>query len=212
MTSIKPVCCILLALFLASTLPATPTASAAPAGDPESISGSYVYFTGVISPDDCSIPGHSQAFCLQAISYTNDWDYVYYLWQRFPDDWTVQNVYVEGTPYCVNGGTFGPFSWSGAGTPEVRIVHVRYHANPSDTCSVYYCFEVTSGSHSPGVPYAAVSWYWVSSMYGSPPYYPCSSDNYTPAGQATCDEASTPPAFIEQCTMHTYLPVVFRNW
>ena len=212
MTPIKLVRCIILALFLAGALPATPTVSAAPAGDPESISGSYVYFNSVISPDDCSIPGHSQTFCFQAISSTTDWDYVYYLWQRFPDDWTIHNVYVSGTPYCVNGGTFGSFGWSGVGTNVARLQHVRYHANPSDTCSAYYCFEVTSGSHSPGGYYAQVSWYWVSSVYGSPPYYPCSNDNYTPAGQEACDQASTAPAFVEQCTMRTYLPVVFRNW
>jgi len=219
MTPIKLVRWIILAVLLASALSAGPLAAlaalpAAPAelpGGPESIAGSYVYLNSVISPDDCFVRSHSQTFCFQAISYTDDWDYVYYLWQRFPDDWTVQNVYLQGTPYCVNGGTFEGFAWWAPASNEVRIQHVRYHANPSDTCSAYYCFEVTSGSPSPGGSYAAVSWYWISSVYGSPPYYPCSSDGYTPAGQQPCDESITPPAFIGRCPPVIYLPAVFKD-
>jgi len=55
-----------------------------------------------------------------------------------------------------------------------------------------------------------VPWYWQSSVYGSPPYYPCSSDGYTPSGQPACDESITPPSYIGRCP-RIYLPVVFRN-
>jgi len=220
MTPIKLTRWIILAVLLASALSvglvapltALPAAAAEPAGDPESIAGSYVYLNGIISPDDCYIPGRSQTFCLQAISYTGDWDYVYYLWLRFPDDWVVGDVTVYDTPYCINGGTFSTFSWWGSAPNQVRIDHIRYHANPNDTCTAYYCFDVTSGTRSPDEPFAWVSWYWTSSVYGSPPYYPCSSDGYTPAGQPACDEMTTPPAYIDRCPPRIYLPAVFRRW
>jgi len=218
MTPIRLVLCILLTLFLACTLPAgqttalaaLPPALAEPDGGQESIAGSYVYLNHVISPDDCSDPGQVQTFCFQAISYTSDWDYVYYLWQRFPEDWTVNNVFVQGEPYCTSGGTFGPFSWSAPSPYEVRIQHVRYHANPSDTCTAYYCFDVTSGSHSPGVPYTTVPWYWISSAYGALPFYPCSSDGYTPAGQPACDEMISGVAVVWRCGS-VHLPIVLKG-
>jgi hypothetical protein len=220
MTPINLVRWIILAVLLAGSLPAGQMAAlaaipAAPAelvGGAESISGSYVYLNTVISPDDCYTPGRSQTFCFQAISYTGDWDYVYYLWQRFPDDWTVNNIYVEGTPYCINGGTFSTFSWWGSAPNQVRIDHVRYQGNPNDTCTAYYCFEVTSGTRSPDEPPAWVSWNWTSSQYGSPPYFPCSSDGYTPAGQPACDEMTTPPAYIDRCPLSLiYLPVILNH-
>jgi hypothetical protein len=219
MTPIKLVRWIVFTVLLASALSAGqmapvlafPTAPAEPDGSPESIAGSYVYLNNAISPDDCYTTGASQTFCFQAISYTDDNGYVYYLWQRFPDDWIVQDVYVEGTPYCTNGGTFDTFGWWAAAPNEVRIAHNRYQA-VNDSCTAYYCFEVTSGSSSPGVNYVTVPWYWHSDEYGSPPFYPCSSDGYTPAGENACDESITPPAFIAQCTLRVYLPAVFRNW
>ena len=116
----------------------------------ELVAGSYVYLNHAISPNDCSIRGATQTFCFQAISYTDDYDYIYYLWQRFPSDWTVNNVYVEDTPYCTSGGTFGAFDYWKASANEVRIAHIRYQANPSDSCTAYYCFDVTTGGHNPG--------------------------------------------------------------
>ena len=219
MTPIKLARWIILAVLLVcalslgpmATLAALPAAPAEPDGDLESISGSYVYLNTVISPDDCFTRGASQTFCFQGISYTNDWDYVYYLWLRFPDDWTVQNVYLQGTPYCTNGGTFSAFSWWAAAPNEVRISHTRYQS-ATDSCTAYYCFEVTSGGPSPGVSYVTVPWYWHSSEYGSPPFYPCSSDGYTPVGENPCDESITPPSYIGRCPPRSYLPAVFRNW
>jgi hypothetical protein len=129
----------------------------------ESVSGSFVVFDPTVGGDLCYTPGVSQTFCFRAESFTNDWDYIYYLWQLFPDDWTVTDAYVQGTPYCVNGGTFAAFSWWGVSDNEVRITHIRYHANPGDQCVAYYCFEVTPGSGLPGSPDALESWYWISS-------------------------------------------------
>ena len=175
----------------------------------ESVAGSYVYVNNVIAPNDCAIRGTAQTFCFQAISHTNDYDYVYYLWQRFPIDWTVNNVYVEGTPYCTSGGTFSTFGFWKVSANEVRINHIRYHANPSDSCSAYYCFEVTTGGPNSGVRYTMVPWYWRSSEYGSPPFYPCSSDGYTPSGEPACDESITPPAYIESCPQ-IFLPLLAK--
>ena len=95
-----------LSVGLVAPLTALPAAAAEPAGSPESIAGSYVYHNLAISPNDCFVQGRTQTFCFQAISYTDDWDYVYYLWLRFPNDWVVGDVTVYDTPYCVNGGTF----------------------------------------------------------------------------------------------------------
>lgn len=189
-------------------------AAAEPGGSPESIAGSYVYHNLAISPSDCFVQGHVQTFCFQAISYTDDYDYVYYLWLRFPSDWVVGNVTVYDTPYCINGGAFGPFSWYGppGQQNELQITHVRYHANPSDTCTAYYCVQATAGGPSFGLSYAKVSWYWESSVYGSPPYYPCSADGYTPDGRPACDEMTTVVAYIDRCPIRVTLPLIFKTW
>ncbi len=175
----------------------------------ESVGGSYVYLIDVISPNKCSIRGASQTFCFQGISQTNDNDYIYTLWQRFPSDWTVNNVYVEGTPYCISGGTFSTFDFWNASDYEVKITHVRYQANPSDSCTAFYCFEVTTGGNNPGASYATIPWYWRSSEYGSPPFYPCSSDGYTPSGEPACDESTTSPSVIFSCPQ-IFLPLVTK--
>ncbi len=217
MTPIRLACftLLLLIVLLAGALPgphalaAIPTIPAGPAGSPEGISGSYVYLNVAISPDTCYRPGATQTFCMQAISHTGDWDYVYYLWLRFPSSWTIHNVYVYDVPYCVHGGTFGTFNWAEITPDEVRIQHVRYHANPSDTCTAYYCFEVTPGTTAS--PFE--SWYWQSSVFGDPPFNPCSTDGYTPAGQPACDESITPPAYIPLCPpTRVYLPAVVKSW
>jgi hypothetical protein len=105
-------------------------------------------------------------------------------------------VYLQGTPSCTSGGTWGSFSWLFQTSPyEVNISHLRFQ-QPTDQCTAYYCFEVTSGT---GTPEAHESWYWVGDGWGGPPHWPCSSDGYTPAGQSTCDEAINPPAAIPPC-------------
>jgi|GEM_PF-1179273 len=176
----------------------TADAAAAPTGI-GSLSGSFVTFDPSVGGDTCYLSGTTQTFCFRAESFTTDWEYVYNLWQRFPADWTVNNVYVQGTPSCTNGGTWGGFSWSFQTSPyEVNIAHQRSHANPADHCTAYYCFEVTSGT---GAPDALESWYWDGDNYGSPPHNPCSDDNYTPAGQNACDQATQPQAAIPPCTL-----------
>jgi hypothetical protein len=164
----------------------------------------------LIGGDNCYIRTASQTFCFSAISSTTDWEYIYYLWMRFPADWTINHVYLQGTPSCTSGGSFGSFSWWGAAANEIRITHTRYHANPNDTCQAYYCFQVTSGSNSPGSNYAWESWYWSGTDDGGAPFHPCSGDGYTPTGQDACDEAIWPVGVIPRCPC-VYLPAVLMN-
>ena len=165
-----------------------------PSGDQvDLLSGSFVAFDPSVGGDTTYIPGMAQTFCFRAESYTSDWNYVYYLWEKFPADWTVTNAYVSGTPVCDSGAGWGTFSWSFVTNPyEVQISHARYQAT-TDHCVAYYCFDVVSGT---GAPDALESWYWAGDDYGGVPHRPCSSDGYTPAGQTTCDEAINPPAAI----------------
>lgn len=180
-------------------------------GGVESISMSWVGFDQTVGGDKCSVRNASQTFCYEANSYTDDWDYVYYLYMRFPDGWSIHNVYLQGTPICSQGGTFGAFSWAPVAGNEVRIEHIRYHANPSDLCTAYYCFEVTSDSVPPSSDHDSVSWYWISSGVGSPPYYPCSNDGYTPTGQPACDEMIHGVAVVWQCES-VKLPIVSKRY
>jgi hypothetical protein len=89
------------------------------------------------------------------------------------------------------------FEWAFVTAPhEVQVTHTR-EMDTVDHCVAVYCFEVISGS---GSPYALESWYWSGDGWGESPHNPCSSDVYTPAGQAACDEASRPPASVPPCT------------
>ncbi len=164
-----------------------------------SLSGSYVVFDPNAGGDTCYAPGMSQTFCFRAESWTNDWEYVYNLWEKFPTDWTVTNVYVAGTPVCDGGGTWGDLTWTFETSPyEVNLTHNRYQAT-TDHCVATYCFEVVSGS---GAPDALESWYWDGDGYNAAPHHPCSVDNYTPASMADypCDEAINPQASIPPCS------------
>jgi hypothetical protein len=205
---------VALALMLA-TVPAAALSVPSEPGDStrstgvESISGSWVYVNPTVGGGRCFVRNAMQDFCFTAVSFTDDWDYVFYLWMRFPADWTIHSVSVQGTPACQNGGIFKAFSWSTPANNEVRIEHERDHANPSDRCEAHYCFHVTSGSPTPGLDSARVSWYWISSGYGSRPWYPCSSDGYTPTGQQACDESTAPAAWVNKCPS-VYLPIVIK--
>lgn len=163
---------------------------------PESLGGSVVTFDPSVGGEDSYDPGLNQTFCFRAESFTDDTEYVETLWQRFPDDWEISNIYVEGTPSCDMGGTFGAFSWGSVGgnLNEIRIDHFRFQANPDDQCTAYYCFETLTGT-SPSVE-ALVSWYWKGDEFASTPHFVCSSDNYTPVGEPACEEAVNPPAAI----------------
>jgi len=108
-------------------------------GGIDSLSSSFVVFDPSVGGNSSFIPGQSQTFCFRAESFTNDWGYAFNVWQRFPTDWTVTNVYVQGTPTCDSTGYFGSFSWSWETSPyEVNINHPRNHANPTDHCIAYY--------------------------------------------------------------------------
>ena len=194
------------------TLPLNDDTSATKAGkvtDPEggvnSLSGSYVAFDPTVGGDSCYVPGTSQTFCFRAESFTNDYEYVYNLWEKFPSTWTVNNVYIQGTPTCT-AGTWGSFSWSFETNPyEVNIYHPRYQGS-TDNCVAYYCFDVQTAS---GGDPAMESWYWDGDGYSGPPHHPCSSDNYTPPsmGGEPCDEANYPQAIIPLCLPSGYLPL-----
>jgi hypothetical protein len=167
---------------------------AADGGGISSLTGSIVEFDPSVGGDPYYLPGTTQTFCFQAESHSPDWEYAYTVWQKFPSDWEVSSVYVQGTPSCTSGGSFGSFSWSFLTSPyEVRIDHARYHYSGGDTCTAHYCFDVTSAVAGVEAP---VSWYWDGDGWGSPPYHPCSDDNYTPSGQPACDEAINPVAVV----------------
>jgi subtilisin family serine protease len=158
----------------------------------DSLSGSYVAFDPSAGGDPFYNPGADQTFCFRAETYTDDWGYVYNLWEKFPVDWIVNDAYVVGTPVC-DSGTWGSFLWGyGEGSNEINIYHPRYQST-TDHCVAYYCFDVTTGT---GGGNALESWYWAGDSYGNPPYHPCSDDGYTPSEQETCDEAINPLASI----------------
>jgi PKD repeat protein len=160
-----------------------------------SLSGSFVVFDPSAGGDFNYFPGTSQTFCLRAESYTDDGEWVWNVFERFPSDWEVSNVYVQGTPTCDNGGTFDDinFSWEyHLGLNEINIYHPRLPAG-SDHCVATYCFDVTSGA-GPGD--ALVSWYWGGDSWYGEPHFICSSDGYTPEGATTCQEALQPQAVV----------------
>ena len=165
-------------------------------GDQKSLTGSYVAFDPSAGGDTCYTPGAAGTFCFRAESYTPDYEYVYNVWEKFPTDWTVTNVSVQGTPTCTGGGTWGAFGWSFQTAPfEVNIAHSRYQST-TDHCVAYYCFDVTAGA---GPADAGVSWYWDGDGYAGTPHWPCSNDGYTPAGQSACDEMINPLATVPSC-------------
>ena len=164
----------------------------------DSLSGSYVVFDPSVGGDMCFAPGSPQTFCFRAESYTTDWGYVYDMIQRFDTDWTITNVYVQGTPVC-DSGTWGTLTPYYINAYEVDLYHPRYQSS-TDHCVAYYCFEVVSGASD-----GNASWYWAGDDYGSPPYHPCSDDGYTPSGWAACDQAVEPTAFIPPCEAGIYL-------
>lgn len=75
-----------------------------------SLSGSFVAFDPAVGGDASYAPGSNQTFCFSAESFTDDWEWANTLWQKFPEDWEVTDVNVQGTPYCEEGGEFQSFS------------------------------------------------------------------------------------------------------
>ena len=172
-------------------------AATAGGAEPKSLTGSFVTFDPSAGGNTCYTPGAPGTFCFRDESFSPDYAYVYNVWQKFPADWTIANVYVQGTPWCDNG-SWGTFSWVFETPPyEVNITHNRYQGSGGAHCVAYYCFDVTAGA-GPGD--AGVSWYWSGDDYGNPPDHPCSSDQYTPASATDpCDEWVNPLATVPAC-------------
>ena len=169
------------------------TAPVEPPG--QSLSGSFVVFDPSMGGDTGFIPGVAGNFCFRAESYTNDWEYVYDVWLKFPTGWVVNSVSVVGTPTC-DSGSWGTMSWyyETAGVyNEIDIYHSRYQAS-TDHCVAYYMVNATPTAGGN----AQVSWYWDGDDYGSGPHAPCSSDGYTPPSMSSepCDQMVNPPAVI----------------
>lgn len=165
----------------------------------QSLSGSNVTFdNGSQGYDFCAAPGSTQTFCFYAESFTNDYEYVYDVFLKFPTDWTVVSVWDNGPTYC-DSGSWGSLSWYPHDGPwEIDIYHPRY-MSPTDHCYTYYCAEVVTGS------VGDASWYWDGDGYGGPPHWPCSDDGYTPSGMTACDEMINPVASIPPCEPGIYL-------
>ena len=169
---------------------------------PQSLSGSYVAFDSSVGGDTCFDAGESQTLCFRAESFSSDWEWVFNVWFKFPSDWTVTNAYVQGTPACSSGTSWGVFSWSFQTSPyEVNIAHSRYHAT-TDHCTAYYCFDVTPAAAGVSAP---VSWYWDGDSFGATPHFPCSDDGYTPSGYSACDQAVQPQALVSNCSSSRYV-------
>ncbi len=160
-----------------------------------SLSGSNVIFDPTAGGDECYAAGVPQTFCFKSESFTTDFEYVYNNWLKFPADWTVSDVYVQGTPVCDNG-SWGGFSWSFQTSPyEVNISHNR-NQKTTDHCVATYCVDVTPAA---GSDPAGVSWYFDGDGFESSPHNPCSDDGYTPEGQNACDESTKPVAAVPVC-------------
>lgn len=166
--------------------------------DIASLSGSYVTFDPVAGGEPCYTPTTPQTFCFRSESFTTTWEYVYNNWLKFPTDWVVSNVYMQGTPYCDYGGSWSGFDWAFETSPyEVNITHSRYQAQ-TDHCVATYCVDVTPTGIANEAP---VSWYFDGDGYGVTPHNPCSNDGYTPAGQNACDETINPVAAVPICEL-----------
>ena len=162
-----------------------------------SLSGSNVTFDPTAGGAACYVPNTAQTFCFRSESYTNSWEYVYNNWLKFPSDWVVSNVYVQGSPVC-NTGTWGSFSWSFQTSPyEVNISQSRYQSS-TDHCTATYCVDLTPTGIANEGP---TSWYFDGDGYGGTPHNPCSSDGYTPTGQNACDEMINPVAAVPICDL-----------
>jgi hypothetical protein len=159
------------------------------------LSGSFVVFDPSAGGDLYYKPYQAQTFCFRAETYTSDWEYANAVWLKFPSDWTISNVNVQGTPYCEQGGTFGEFSWEfQTNAYEVKINHKRNHAISEDHCVATYCIDLTS---EPNSDPAQISWFIDGDEWGAPPNDICSWDGYAPSGYI-CDESSEPPGFINE--------------
>lgn len=161
-----------------------------------SLSGSYVAFDPGMGGQLGYISGGTQDLIFRTESYTNDWEYVYHLWLKFPTGWVVNSVSVYGATVCTGSGTLGSFAFTVMDPPNtVDINHNRYQSS-TDHCTVYYLVNVTAPVSDGN---AEVSWYYSGDRYGYAPHNPCSDDGYTPEGvENPCDEMVNPPALVPE--------------
>jgi hypothetical protein len=172
-------------------------------GEILSLSGSRVKFDPSVGGASCYDPAIPQTFCFLSETFTTDWEYVFHNWLKFPESWEVSDVYIQGTPVCDNGGTWGTFSWEFETAPyEVKINHARYQSF-DEHCVATYCVDLIPAiSSNP----ASISWYFSGDGYGNEPHWPCSYEGYTPEGQEACDQMWYPPAYVSHCQVDLLSP------
>jgi len=125
----------------------------------ESLSGSFVTFDPQAGGDPCHPAYPSGTYCFRAESFTNDFEYRYSVWLKFPASWSVQNAYVVGTPVCDSGATWGSFQWVyETNYNEIQIYHPAY-MQTVDHCVATYCVGFSPPKNAPEQE-MLVSWYW----------------------------------------------------
>jgi hypothetical protein len=159
----------------------------------QSLSGSNVAFNPTAGGEAGFTPGVPTTLCFESNTYTDDYEYLYDTWLKFPTDWTITDAYLVGTPTCDNGSWSTTFDLYWETEPyEIDIYNPAY-METIDHCVAEYCVDVT-----PGASAGLVSWYYDGDGYGNSPHHPCSSDVYTPGSMAAypCDEWVNPQASI----------------
>ena len=159
----------------------------------QSLSGSNITFDPSAGGEAGYIPGVPTTLCFESNTYTNDNEWLYNTWLKFPSDWIISDTYVVGTPTCDAGywGTFSGTFWETM-PYEIGVYHQAVMGY-TDHCIANYCVDVT-----PGASAGLVSWYYGGDYYAGTPHNPCSSDVYTPGSMvgSPCDESVNPQAYI----------------
>lgn len=160
-------------------------------GFDRSISGSFVVFDPSKGGDGCFEARTEKTFCFRSETFSADEECVENSSLRFPSDWVITDVRIQGTPTC-DIGSFGSFSWNhvGSSSNEIKIYHLR-EQGVNDHCVATYCVDATQLVRE--TP-AQVAWYFEGDAYGGDPHSACSFDGYY-----SCSEAVLPPAEIGLC-------------
>ena len=159
----------------------------------QSLSGSNVVFDPTAGGAAGFVPGVPTTLCFESNIYTDDFAWSYDTWLKFPSDWSIDSVALEGTPTCDSGSWSSTFQTYWETEPyEIDIYHSAY-MDEVDHCVAQYCVDVI-----PGESAGLVSWYYDGDGYAFTPHNPCSSDVYTPASMSAspCDESVNPQASI----------------
>lgn len=200
---------VLLSLILLSLQGISVNASPGPVTDSlDSLSNSNVTFDLNHGGDACYVRGNTQYFCFAAVSATTDGENATDVYLRFGAGWIINYGYRAGSHFCLQGGDLDDASFSATVDPYnlVKFHHIRWHHVPGDTCTAYYCVNVTSSGALPAPAVSWVSWYWTGSGLGISPHHPCSTDGYTPPGQEACDQSVNNLAEIPACNLD-FIPI-----